>query len=64
MYPGAHIRVKWAKNIQAPEKIHVVRFPKIVMALMALLQKFCLKSHEPLFLLDDYNLLTQKHLRI
>ena len=31
---------------------------------MALLQKFCLKSQEPLFILDDYNLLTQKHMRV
>ena len=31
---------------------------------MALLQKVRLKSHEPLFVLDDYNLLTQKHLRV
>ena len=31
---------------------------------MALLQKFRLKPQDPLFVLDDYNLLTQKHLRI
>ena len=62
--------MKWAKNIQAPEKVCVVRVPRIedpfmcpVTALQALLQKFQLKPHEPLFVLDDYQLLTQAHLR-
>ena len=72
LYTGAHIQVKWArKNIQAPEKVHVLRVPRIegpficpVTALQALHQKFRLKPHEPLFILDDYQLLTQAHLRI
>ena len=28
-YPGVHVRVKWAKNIQAPEKQHWVRLPMV-----------------------------------
>ena len=28
-YPGMHIRLKWAKNIQAPEKVHWIKIPQI-----------------------------------
>ena len=62
--------MKWAKNIQAPEKQHWVKLPAMRDSLMhpvqtfaALLAKFHLKPSEPLFILDDYHLLTQSHLR-
>ena len=69
-HPGVHIKVKWAKNIQAPEKCHVVRLLVIqlphmcpVHTLAALLKKNRLQPNDPLFVLDDYHLLTQSHLR-
>ena len=69
-YPGAHIKVKWAKNIQAAEKHHLVKIPVVqvpymcpVRALAALPKKFRLQPNDPLFVLDDYHLLTQSHLR-
>ena len=68
--PGVHIKIKWAKNIQAPEKIHFVKLPTIrvanmcpVKTLAALLKKFCLQPDDPLLVLDDYHLLTQSNLR-
>ena len=27
IYPGAHLKLKWAKNIQAPEKVHWIKIP-------------------------------------
>ena len=69
-FPGFHVRVKWAKNFQAPEKQHWVNLPALrdslmcpVQTLAALLAKFHLKPSEPLFILDDYHLLTQSHMR-
>ena len=69
-YPGVHIKVKWAKNIRAPEKQHIVKIPAVQVpfmcqgqALSSLLQKFLLQPNDPLFILDDYHLLTQSHLR-
>ena len=69
-YPGVHIRVKWAKNIQAPERQHWVKLPVVqdsvmcpVKTLATLLQKFWFKFSQPLLVLDDYQLLTQSHLR-
>ena len=68
--PGVHIKIKWAKNIQAPEKIHFVKLPTIrvasmcpVKTLAALLNKFRLQPDDPLLVLDDYHLLTQSNLR-
>ena len=62
-FPGLHVRVKWAKIIQAPEKQHWVKLPTMrdslmcpVQTLAALLAKFHLKPSEPLFILDDYHL--------
>ena len=64
-----HVQVKWAKNIQAPQRQHWVKLPLVhdafmcpVKVLFMLLEKFWLKSSEPLFILDDYQLLTQSHL--
>ena len=69
-YSGVHIRVKWAKNIQAPEKQHWVKLPMVenpdmcpVRAISALLHKFRLKDSNPLLILNDYQLLLQSHLR-
>ena len=69
-YPGVDIHVKWAKNIQAPERQHWVKLPVVQDSVMcpvktfsALLQKFRFKSSQPLLVLDDYQLLTQSHLR-
>ena len=69
-YPGVHVRVKWVKNIQDPEKQHWLKLPAVreslmcpVSTLSSLLITFYLKSCEPLLLLDDYHLLTQSHLR-
>ena len=69
-HPGVHIKIKWAKNIQAPEKLYLVRLPTIqvpdmcpVQTLAALLRKFRLQPDDPLLVLDDYHLLTQSHLR-
>ena len=68
-FPGVHIRLKWAKNVQAPEKIHVIKLPEVrdpllcpVQTLRQLLAKK-LPGHDPLLILDDYTLLTQTLLR-
>ena len=59
-YPGTHVILKWAKNIQAPEKTHVVKLPCVQDPLMCptqtlrlLLQKHVLKPSDPLLVLDD-----------
>ena len=64
------MRVQWVKYIQAPEKQHWVKLSTMrdtlmcpVQTLAALLAKLHLKPSETLFLLDDYHLLTQSHLR-
>ena len=69
-YPGVHIRLKWAKNVQAPEKIHVIKLPEVcdpllcpVQTLRQLLSVKKLPGQDPLFVLDDYTLLTQSLLR-
>ena len=68
-YPGIHLHLKWAKNIQAPEKTHV-KLPIIrdsvlcpVATLQALMNKLVLSPDQPLFVLDDLSLLTQSMLR-
>ena len=70
MYPGTHISLKWAKNLQAPERTHTVKLPVVhdpllcpTQTLQALLKKRVLKSSDPLLVLDDYTLLSQSHLR-
>ena len=69
-YPGTHLRLKWAKNLQAPERIHVVKLPCVddplmcpTQTLRALLGKCILKPSDPLLVLDDLTLLTQRLLR-
>ena len=70
LYPGTHITLKWAKNLQAPERTHTVKLPQVrdpilcpTQTLQALLRKRALKPSDPLLLLDDYSLLSQSHLR-
>ena len=62
--------MKWAKNLQAPERIHVVKLPCVEDPLMCptqtlrlLLQKHVLKPSDPLLVLDDFTLLMQCLLR-
>ena len=69
-YPGTHLRLKWAKNLQAPERIHVVKLPCVddplmcpTQTLRALLSKCILKPSDPLLVLDDLTFLTQRLLR-
>ena len=69
-FPGVHIKLKWAKNVQAPEKIHVIKLPEVrdhilcpVHTLRQLLSTKKLPGQDPLFVLDDYTLLTQSLLR-
>ena len=59
----------WAKHIQAPEKAHVVELPVIrdsvlcpVATLQALLNKLALSPDQPLFVLDNFTLITQSML--
>ena len=53
-YPGTHLRLKWAKNIQAPERIHLVKLPCVENPLMCptqtlrlLLNKCILQPYDP-----------------
>ena len=69
-YPGTHFRLKWAKNIQAPERIHLVKLPCVEDPLMCptqtlrlLLNKRILQPYDPLLVLDDFTLLSQRLLR-
>ena len=69
-FPGVHIRLKWAKNVQAPEKIHVIKLPEVcdsvlcpVQTLRQLLSRKKLPEQYPLLVLDDYTLLMQSLLR-
>ena len=69
-YPGVHIILKSAKNVQVPQKIHIVKLPEVrdpllcpVQTLRCLLSKKRLPQCEPLFVLDDFSLLTQSLLR-
>ena len=65
-YPGMHIRLKWAKNIQAPEKVHWIKIPQIqdsylcpVAAINSMLQYLPRSPTTPLFAFPDGSLLTQ-----
>ena len=69
-YPCTLLRLKWAKNPQAPERVHVVKLPCVddplmcpTQTLCALLNKRFLKPSDPLLVLDDFTLLTQRWLR-
>ena len=69
-YPGMHIRLKWAKNIQAPEKFHWIKIPKIhdsylcpVSAINSMLQYLPRSPTTPLFAFAAGSLLTQSLLR-
>ena len=55
LHPGTHIRLKWAKNIQAPERVHVLKLFCIkdpimcpTQTLKALTAKKVLKPSDPL----------------
>ena len=61
LHPGVHITLKWAKNLQAPERTHVIMCP--VTTLQAIFARFQPQPSDPVFILDDYSLLTQSHLR-
>ena len=69
LYPGTHIRLKWAKNIQAPERVHMLKLPCVddsimcpTQALRSLMAKKVVKPSDPLLVLDDFSLITH-HLR-
>ena len=62
--------MKWAKNIHGPEKTHIVKLPVVqepvlcpVATLQALMNKLVLSPDQPLFVFDDFSLLTQPMLR-
>ena len=68
-HPGIHLHLKWAKNIQAPEKTHIVKLPIVqdpvlcpVATLQALMNKV-LSPDQPFFVFDHFSLLTQSMLR-
>ena len=70
IYPGAHLKLKWAKNIQAPEKVHWIKIPTIsdsllcpVTALQQVLAHIPSSLSSPLFAFPDTSLLTQSTLR-
>ena len=63
VYPGTHLRLKWAKNIQAPERVHIVKLPCVkdprmcpTQTLRSLLTKRSLQPSDPLLVLDDFTL--------
>ena len=69
-YPGIHMRLKWAKNIQAPEKVHWIKIPTIqdpylcpVCAINCILHHRPHSPTTPLFAFPDASLLTQSLLR-
>ena len=69
-FPGASVRVKWAKNLQKPERSHSVRIPEIhdhvlcpVRNISALINSRSAGPHTPLFLTSDGAVLTQSMLR-
>ena len=69
-HPGIHLHLKWAKNIQAPEKTHIVKLPIVqdpvlcpVATLQALMNKLVLSPDQPFFVFDHFSLLTQSMLR-
>ena len=70
IYPGAHLKLKWAKNIQAPEKVHWIKIPTMsdsllcpVTALQQVLAYIPSSPSSPLFAFPDTSLLTQSTLR-
>ena len=69
-YPCSHIRLKWAKNLQNPERVHVVKLPEVqdhllcpTNPLKALLSSKVLPEDNPLLVCDDFTLLTQSNIR-
>ena len=69
-HPGVQITLKWAKNLQAPERTHVVKLPWVkdpimcpVATLQAIFARFRPQPLDPVFTLDDYSILTQSDLR-
>ena len=69
-YPGVHIHVKWAKNVQAPERRHVVKLPQVqdpimcpVFNLRLLLNSIPTKPTTPLFITPNGCVITQSMVR-
>ena len=69
-YPGSHIRIKWAKNLQTPERVHIIKLPEVqdpllcpTKTLKALLHARVLPEDNPLLVCDDFSLLTQSNIR-
>ena len=67
---GVYITLKWAKNLQAPERTHVIKLPWVkdsimcpVTMLQAIFVRFQPQPSDPVFILDDYSILTQSDLR-
>ena len=70
IYPEAHLKLKWAKNIQTPEKVHWIKIPTMsdsllcpVTALQQVLAYIPSSPSSPLFAFPDTSLLTQSTLR-
>ena len=64
--PGIHLNIKWAKNIQAPEKVHTVKLPRVrdpvlcpTQSISQLLQSIPLPPSAPLLVLRSGSCLTQ-----
>ena len=69
-FPGVQLHLKWAKNIQAPERVHMIKLPLIrdpvmcpTQSLSVLLKSHALPPSAPLLVLSDGSLLTQSLLR-
>ena len=68
--PGVHLNLKWAKNIQAPERTHTIKLPAVqdpllcpTQSVTTLLTLVSLPPSAPLLVFKDGSLLTQSLLR-
>ena len=69
-YPGLHIKLKWAKNLQTPERVHWVKLPEVsdrhlcpVNTLRELLQANGSSPSSFLFSVSPTSILTQSLIR-
>ena len=69
-HPGCHLPLKWAKNVQAPERFLSCKLPDLqdpclcpVKAIRQLLHAVPMVTPAPLFLLSDGSILSQSLLR-
>ena len=67
---GTHVRVKRAKNLQNPKRVHIVKLPQVfdpllcpTYTLKTLLKKRVLAPSDPLLVCDDFSLVTQSNIR-